>query len=574
MSLVKSLLLFVCLLFIYMFVVNATCWIDCSVESYRPLEPYCYLNDDGNSYYCSIDLTPSQLNGLTDNNWNKVRLAINVTNTVTEVTIISRLEGYKLEVNAFRVFPQLTRLEMWYNKIIVSSAIFYTVPNLKHLNLYDVAFHHFPAISLVNPHLTYIRIYYYRVLSGTRELRSHHVNGLSKLKYLTLYPIDRTTVTHRTFSGLTALTSLYIVAMRLEPNPVSILSPLRRLKELIISQSELTSIEFLKQTPSLYQLTGLNFGFNKIRAFSEEVFTDYTEMKNLWLHSNRISVINRSNFTHLGSLNVLILNINQITSIPPDTFKDMPLLTHMYLEHNPITTLSSRVFEHLTGIRYIYLRNNRFHCDCTLQWMSVVSQEYGIYFYSPICQTPTEYRGRVPTDPVLYTNCTRDLSYDCFNRSVECPKGSFCEDTIDSHLCVCEGEGVAFSSSLNRCVNYEKLILASQGQFLTDTNGHATFVPHTAPTCPLCPTTPTTVPKSCPICPTTTQSCPVNTSPICPTTTQSCPINTCPICPTTTQSCPINTCPICPTTTQSCPLNTCSICPTTATPDPTKSAGS
>ena len=184
----------------------------------------------------------------------------------------------------------------------------------------------------------------------------------------------------------------------------------------------------------------------------------------------------------------------------------MPLLTRVYIYSNPITTLSSRVFEHLTGIRSIYLSNNRFHCDCNLQWLSVVKQEYGIYLYSPSCYTPTEYRGRVATDPALYTNCTRDLSHDCFNRSVECPRGSFCEDTIDSHLCACEGEGVAFSSSLNRCVNYEELILASQGQFITDTKGHATFVPHTSPTCP---TIPTTVPHSCPICPTiATPDCP------------------------------------------------------------------
>ena len=531
MSLVKSLLLFVCLLFIYMFVVNATCWIDCYVESYRPLEPYCYLNDDGNHYYCNIGVTPSQLNGLTDNNWNKVRLAINVTNTVTEINRIEFSFHYfdyfdrfgrdtdkRIEVNAFRVFSQLTKLDMqhWFRPILVTSSILLSVPNLKYLNLYSVEFNYFPSFSLTNQHLTYLEINSYKVLSGSSELRSYYVSGLTELKYLELSPRDRTTVTHSAFSGLTALTRLEIENMRLS-NPVSILAPLVRLKGLIIFQCELTSIKFLKQTPGLYQLTYLNFGYNRIRSFSDEVFTNYTELKYLWLSSNSISVINRSNFTQLGNVESLSLTRNQISSIPPDTFKDMPLLTRIYLDHNPITTLSSRVFEHLTGIRRIFgifLFFNRFHCDCTLQWMSVVEQEYGIYLYSPRCQTPTEYRGRVPTDPVLYTNCTRDLSYDCFNRSVECPRGSLCEDTIDSHLCACEGEGVAFSSSLNRCINYEKLILASQGQFLTDTDGHATFVPHTSL---ICPTTPTTVQQ---------------------------------------------------------PINNCPICPTTATPDPTKSAGS
>ena len=524
MSLVKSLLLFVCLLFIYLCVINATCWINCSVESYRPLEPYCYLNDDGNSYYCYIYVTTSQLNGLTDNDWHSVRLAINVTNSVTQVRIYSRLEDYKLEVNAFRVLPQITILNIEYSKCIVLYSTFSLLTNLKTLDLYNVALHHFPSFSLVNPHLTYLWLHNYIVLSGTRELRSHYVSGLSQLKYLYLYPLDTSTVTHRALAGLTSLTTLKIRNMRLEPTPISLLSPLspvRRLKELGIFQCKLTSIEFLKQTPWLYQLNTLNFWNNRISSFPDYVFTDYTELKYLGLDSNRISVINRSNFTQLGSLNLLSLNKNQITKIPPDTFKDMPLLTLINLNNNPIITLSSRVFEHLTGIKSIYISNNRLHCDCTLQWLSVVKQEYGIYLYSPNCHTPTEYRGRLATDPALYTNCTRDLSYYCFNRSVECPRGSFCEDTIDSHLCACEGEGVAFSISLNRCVNYEKLILASQGQFITDINGHATFLPHTSPTCP---TIPTTVP----------QSCPVNTCPINPTTTQSCPI-----CPTTaTPDCP------------------------------------
>ena len=144
-------------------------WIDCSVEPYHPLEPYCYLNDDGNSYYCYIYVSTSQLNELTDITWHRVRLAINVTNTVTKVIIDSRLEDYKLEVNAFRVFPQITRLDTRNRKCIVLYSTFSLLTNLKHLYLHDVAFHHFPALSLVNPHLTYLRIYNYRVLSGNRE---------------------------------------------------------------------------------------------------------------------------------------------------------------------------------------------------------------------------------------------------------------------------------------------------------------------------------------------------------------------------------------------------------------------
>ena len=506
MNLVKSLLLFVCLLFVYWCVVNARCRLDCSVESYLPLEPYCCLTNDRYSYHsCSIVVNTYEL-PYPNRNWNKVRLAIKVTNTVTSVIIESRLDDYKLEVSAFTVFPQITRLEIRNRYCIVLYSTFSVLPNLKHIYLQDVALHQFPEFSFLNPHLTYLRIDNYKILSGTREL-SHHVSGLSKLKYLDLYPSDITTVTHSAFSGLSVLTKLSIEKIRLS-NPVSILSSLSRLKVLIIHQCELTSIEFLKQTPWLYQLTSLNFLDNRISSFSDDVFTNYTELKYLWLSSNRTSVINRSNFTQLGNLYSLGLSSNQITAIPPDTFKDMPLLTRIYLYVNPFTTLSSRVFEHLTRIKSITLQGIRFNCNCNLQWMSVVRWEHGITISSPSCDTPTQYRWRqatYPTDRSLYTRCTRDLSYDCFNRSVVCPMGSFCEDTIDSHLCTCDGEGVAFSRSLNSCVNYEKLI-ASQGQFITDTNGHATFVPHTSPTCP---NIQTPVPQSCPICPTiATPDCP------------------------------------------------------------------
>ena len=402
-------------------------------------------------------------------------------------------------MSAFRVFPRVTRLHVRYNPCIVTYSTFSYLPNLKNLLLDNVAFHHFPTFSSLNRQLTHLGIYHYRILSssGRSFLKNNHVSGLHQLKHLYLSPNDRTTVAPNAFSGLYALTGLFIHNMRVTPDPISILSPLRALEILGIYRAELTDIEFLKQTPSLYRLTLVNFWGNRLTTFASDIFTNYTQLIDLRLGNNRISVIDRANFTKLGYLEGLYLYNNQITTIPPDTFKDMPLLRSIYLSSNPLTALSSRAFEYLSGIKHIYLYSNKFHCDCSLQWMSIVKKEFGIRFYNPRCHTPAEHRGRYTTDASLYTNCARDLSYDCFNSSVVCPRGSYCRDTLDSHLCVCEGERV-FSNSLNRCVDLEQLIQDAQGQFVIDSNGYATFVPHTYPTI-------------------VTQTCPLNTCPICPT---------------------------------------------------------
>ncbi|KAI6653435.1 hypothetical protein LOD99_3654 [Oopsacas minuta] len=111
--------------------------------------------------------------------------------------------------------------------------------------------------------------------------------------------------------------------------------------------------------------------------------------------------------------------------------------------------------------------------------MSIVSQKYDICFGNPSCNTPQEHRGKSVLLPSLYTNCTRELSYQCFNKSVKCPRGSYCQDTLHSYECVCEGKGVGFSTSLNSCIDYEKLIQTTKplcGEYVLDTNGHSNCI--------------------------------------------------------------------------------------------------
>ena len=347
--------------------------------------------------------------------------------------ILNYFPYYQLEIRAFRYIHQLTGLNISRNQYIMSHTVLHYLDNLERIELYSVVFSHFPSFLPFRNTLTHLWVSYYTELSNDQILGSGLVSGLSKLESLQIHPTNKAKLADNAFSGLTALTIIYLINVY---NYETSLSPLVRLKHLSIDNGDISDITFLKRTPSLYGLASITFYNNKIKSFGDDTFRNYTQLKGLSLSSNPISVINRSNFTYLSNLRWLDLYSNQITHVPEDTFRDMMNLYYIYLSYNSITTLSSRTFEYLPHISNIYINSNPLHCDCSLQWMYNVRQEYGIYFSNPTCATPPEHRGERVQSSSLYTDCTTDQSYQCYNRTVTCPVGSFCQSTADSYSCV------------------------------------------------------------------------------------------------------------------------------------------
>ena len=420
-----------CVLCIKLLSVDGTCWVHCPPVQLQ-YAAHCYINDEQGDLYCIKTLRPSDLTDLQSEDWNKVVLFINITDA-RELHIDNYLTEYMLEIRAFRYIHQVTELLTYNNQYIMSHSVLHYLDNLERIDLFSAVFAHFPSFLPLRNTLTFLRIYNYTELSYNQILRSDLVSGLSKLEWLHISPINTAKLVDNTFPGLTALTYVYLRNLY---NYETSLSPLVGLKELVIYSGELSDITFLKRTPSLYGLIRIYFGYNKIILLGDDTFQNYTQLKVLNLYNNAISVINRSNFTYLSSLEVLSLRSNQITQVPEDTFRDMLKLTYIDLGSNAITTLSSRAFEYLPNIGYIYIDGNPLHCDCSLQWMYKVRQEYIIYFYNPICATPLEHRGEYAYSSSPYTNCSTDLSYQCYNRAVTCPVGSYCHSTTDSYNCI------------------------------------------------------------------------------------------------------------------------------------------
>ena len=511
---------------------HTSCGVECDEFQRGLAQPTCYLRDDGTSTDCRISTPIEDTEIRRLGSFDKLTLMLDLQKRVNRLHIVNSNSYYtnQLEVSTFRFHRKITSLTI--SNFTIHPGMLDLVPNLKFLRMGSVSFEYFPYLAHAN-RLTYLSIYKIDIPSTTpRILAGGHLSGLTRLKYLSLYPGRQyINTTDQSFTGLTALTYLYIESFHI-PNPVTTLSPLVRLRKLRLHSCELTDISFLTRTPSLYGLTYLDLGYNLITRIQPGIFSGYTNLEYLLLYSNRIAQLECGAFTGLSNLEILYLISNPIQNICFTAFKGLESLAGLYLRYTSLTSLSSRMFEYLYSLKSIYLSDTPLHCDCSLHWLSRVQHNFGLYIYAS-CASPSEHINKAATDLSIYNyNCTQDLSYQCFNRSISCPSGTSCQDTLDTYLCVCQQEGDLFVRSLNRCVSREEL---SNGMLR------------------LGATTPTSATSP-------TSTSPTSTSPTATSPSATCPTSTCATCP----SCPTSTCATCPTAT--CPTATCATCPTTAAP--------
>ena len=517
---------------------DTRCWMEYDASQSGLYLPTCYLRDDGTSTDCGIDLgiTLKELWRL--GSFVKLTLMLDLQKRVERLHMyyINTIRYELLEVSTFRFHRKITSLTI--SHFAIHPGMLVLLPNLKFLRMGSVSFEYFPYLTHAN-RLTYLSIHRFDIPSTTNSILARdHLSGLTRLKYLSLSPNQYISTTDQSFTGLTSLTYLYLGSFYI-PNPVTTLSPLVRLRQIGLHGD----ISFLTRTPSLYGLTYLRLYDNLITRIQPGIFSGYTNLVYLHLYGNRIAQLDCGAFTGLNNLKYLYLSSNPIQNICFTAFKGLESLAGLYLQSTSLTSISSRMFEYLPSLEYIDLYRTPLHCNCSLQWLSRVQHNFGLFgllaMRNARCSSPSEHNSKLASDLSIYKECTRDLSYQCFNRSISCPSGTSCRDTLDTYICVCQQVGDLFDRSLNKCVSSEKL---SSG--LPKLNG-------TTPTYATSPTA-TSPTSTCATCPTTTCA-------TCP----SCPTSTCATCP----SCPTSTCATCPTATcPSCPTTTCATCPTTAAP--------
>ena len=470
--------------------VNGRCWIECP-ESERGLsDPQCFLKDNGTSTSCSKAISNSDFTGQSITGYTRISLYVYLSDSILSLRISNGI-GDKLNLRASEYQNQITYLRIDTSRYLhftsIQPELFYLLPNLKRLQIISVKFQYFPHFTQSNRFLTNLFIFSISIENAfDATLRTGRLSHLSGLKLLYLRFDKTTNVTDLSFSGLTALFALWLVHIHI-PNPIATFSPLVRLRSLEYTSSGLTDISFLKQTPSLYGLHSLSFSSNSITSIQSNTFSNYRYLTLLNLNFNKISRFEKESFNK-SKLIWLYLHSNQIRELNVTTFKGLEYLSFIKLNFNPISHLSSRAFEYLPNLNNIYLYRVPLHCDCSLQWLSIVNLNFVSVYYlymRPRCAAPPQHSGKQPTDPSIYVNCIQELSYQCFNRSNSCPTGSYCQDTLDNYTCVCEEENHLFFKI--ECVNIDRL---------TTTPPQHTTIPQC--TCPTCPTV------TCPTCPTVT----------------------------------------------------------------------
>ena len=449
MLFLREILLLAVVLCVYWETGDTRCGVKC-FESQRG--PTCYLRDDGTETECDVSLRNSDTEIQTLGNFDKLTLMFDLQTRVNSLRIHNHII-ILLKVNTFRFHNELTSFALHDGNNQISPGMFFLIPNLKYLRMSSVFFEYFPYFGHANRFLTFLYIYEFNIPSTTtRNLRGGHVSGLTGLKYLSLSPSQYMNTTDQSFTGLTALTFLLMQRFHI-PNPVTTLSFLVRLRTLLLYRCELTDVSFLTRTSSLYGLTSLTLSYNNITRIQPGIFSNYTNLVRLYSHSNKLSQLECGTFTGMNNLKFLDLNYNPIENICFTAFKGLESLARLYLSSTSLTSLSSRMFEYLPSLEYIYLTSTPLHCDCCLQWLSRVHHNFSLVSIRAVCASPLEHINKPATDVSIYRDCTQDLSNQCFNRSISCPSGTSCQDTLDTYSCVCQQEGDLFVRSLNRCVS-------------------------------------------------------------------------------------------------------------------------
>ena len=242
--------------------------------------------------------------------------------------------------NSFRPFNQITFLES-HSSPIVSVPLLSFLPNLKRIYMINIRFNYIPYFAYYNRYLTYISLSNFGIRSNVTILGRRFVSQLTNLESLYIHSKVRISASRNIFSGLTALTRLRTENIQY-PNVIgNTLNSLVRMKELWINDGGIDNIEFLKNTPWLYQVTTLGFPRNEINSIKTDILSNYTQLKNLVLSRNSISTINRSTDVRLTNIQSLYLYQNGIETITQDMFKDMPNLGYIDLQENQITNYPS-----------------------------------------------------------------------------------------------------------------------------------------------------------------------------------------------------------------------------------------
>ena len=448
-----SLTLLSVLLFIFAFRVDARCRISCTSEEIAKSTPRCYQTSVIAGQTCAVTARQSLIQRI-----DKIILVINIPSVHNYVAIENRLGPGKLEIVIESEHLGIETLILYGEGIRITADSLTYVPNLVRFTLFSGVFDYFPNFFARNQQLVSLILHNFTTDGNFDAIYPGYIGGLQFLKNLRVCPATRVFLHDYALDSLPELQTLILCNLsNVESSFRNSCRAFEDLEEITIHQSNLSEVSFLQCLLNPLKLKLINFEFNRIDSI--EGLNGFANLELLGLFENNITSIHRSNFAGLRELKFLNLPGNSIDTIWEDTFLDLHSLERLNLNANPLLTLSPRVVEFLSNLTELKLP--LVHCDCSLQWISIVHYNYGISInpYS-ICGSPDEFAGLQVSDPDIYANCANSNFLMCFDKNREpCNDSSYCRGTSGGFECACEGENNVYSRAHGgKCFSIDEVL--------------------------------------------------------------------------------------------------------------------
>ena len=171
-----------------------------------------------------------------------------------------------------------------------------------------------------------------------------------------------------------------------------------------------------------------------------DAFYGLTSLEELGLSHNDIHQLSDCTFSDLVSLTYLELNNNDITTVGEYTFIGLDALKQVELAQNPSFPLSTltlaknisrfnldfydpslinaQFFQQFPYLAYLSFEYVAFDCSCEYEWISKLQSEFNIQVQLDTFTFCPSNPGIQVDDSSLYTNCSNNVTYQCFNHSI------------------------------------------------------------------------------------------------------------------------------------------------------------
>ena len=131
------------------------------------------------------------------------------------------------------------------------------------------------------------------------------------------------------------------------------------LEQLIFDNCAIEEFEEDCFSEAIEQITeSLTITNNKLASVKEGTFRNI-QLKEIYLHNNRIKILEDDSFSNLSNLEILNLNQNNLQMLNPDAFSELPKLHTLNLVFNQIRILQEGVFKFFSANPVVHLKCNQ-----------------------------------------------------------------------------------------------------------------------------------------------------------------------------------------------------------------------